>query len=200
MKCSLNSKARTLGALERERERERERDTLNKKFNKNKGITLIALVITIIVLLILAGIAISMLTGENGILDRTVESKEKTVAANEEEKMKLAVLSALTEGKRKIDINDINGTKKGSLLKALAEEFGAESDIVTNYTAGKITLTNGDIYIVTENGNTKKIELISNDTSYVGYYADVDGKDGPDGVIYADLAIGTSATRKWKMD
>ena len=34
----------------------------------NKGITLIALVITIIVLLILAGVSIAMLTGENGIL------------------------------------------------------------------------------------------------------------------------------------
>ena len=37
---------------------------------KNKGITLIALVVTIIVLLILAGVSISMLTGENGILKR----------------------------------------------------------------------------------------------------------------------------------
>ena len=34
-------------------------------FKKNKGITLIALVITIIVLLILAGVSIAMLTGEN---------------------------------------------------------------------------------------------------------------------------------------
>ena len=38
----------------------------------NKGITLIALVITIIVLLILAGISIAMLTGENGILTNSV--------------------------------------------------------------------------------------------------------------------------------
>ncbi len=37
----------------------------NKKEIKNKGITLIALVITIIVLLILAGVSIAMLTGEN---------------------------------------------------------------------------------------------------------------------------------------
>ena len=36
-----------------------------KKFTKNKGITLIALVVTIIVLLILAGVSISMLTGQN---------------------------------------------------------------------------------------------------------------------------------------
>ena len=39
-------------------------------FNENKGITLIALVVTIIVLLILAGISVSMLTGQNGILNR----------------------------------------------------------------------------------------------------------------------------------
>lgn len=42
--------------------------------NKNRGITLIALVITIIVLLILAGISISMLTGEN----RNIKSSEKS--------------------------------------------------------------------------------------------------------------------------
>ena len=40
---------------------------LRRKEN-DKGITLIALVITIIVLLILAGVSIAMLTGENGIL------------------------------------------------------------------------------------------------------------------------------------
>ena len=36
------------------------------KVKTNKGITLIALVITIIVLLILAGVTIAMLTGNNG--------------------------------------------------------------------------------------------------------------------------------------
>ena len=38
---------------------------------KNKGITLIALVITIIVLLILAGVSIATLTGEDGLLTRS---------------------------------------------------------------------------------------------------------------------------------
>ena len=41
-----------------------------KGIRKSSGITLIALVITIIVLLILAGISISMLTGENRIVDK----------------------------------------------------------------------------------------------------------------------------------
>ena len=43
-----------------------------------KGITLIALVITIIVLLILAGVSIAMLTGDNGILTQAQNAKNKT--------------------------------------------------------------------------------------------------------------------------
>ena len=50
------------------KEKKEEKMNFTKKFNRSKGITLIALVVTIIVLLILAGISISMLTGQNGIL------------------------------------------------------------------------------------------------------------------------------------
>ncbi len=53
---------------------------------KNKGITLIALVVTIIVLLILAGISINMLTGQNGILNMTSRANEKTLFAQQKEK------------------------------------------------------------------------------------------------------------------
>ena len=45
-----------------------------RKIKTNKGITLIALVITIIVLLILAGVTIAMLTGDNGILTKDRKS------------------------------------------------------------------------------------------------------------------------------
>lgn len=62
---------------------------------KNRGITLIALVVTIIVLLILAGISISMLTGQNGILNRAVEARKKTEEANRDEQRKLAQAEAL---------------------------------------------------------------------------------------------------------
>lgn len=55
-----------------------------------KGITLIALVITIIVLLILAGVSITMLTGENGILNQANKAKEDTRAAEIEEREKLS--------------------------------------------------------------------------------------------------------------
>ena len=71
---------------------------LKETLKRNKGITLIALVVTIIVLLILAGISINMLTGQNGILNRAAEAKEKTGVAQTEETVKLSVTDALTRG------------------------------------------------------------------------------------------------------
>lgn len=65
-----------------------------KKWN-NRGITLIALVITIIVLLILAGISIATLTGENGLLSKAETAKKETQRASAEEKVKIAVLRKL---------------------------------------------------------------------------------------------------------
>lgn len=61
---------------------------------KERGITLIALVITIIVLLILAGVALSALTGDNGILNNAEKAKEKTEIANEKEIIELAAQAA----------------------------------------------------------------------------------------------------------
>ena len=63
----------------------------------NKGITLIALVITIIVLLILAGVSIAMLTGQNGILTQANSSKSTTAKAEAVEKINLALNAMKSE-------------------------------------------------------------------------------------------------------
>ena len=47
-----------------------------KKVKGRKGITLIALVITVIVILILAGITISAISGENGIIQKAEQAKK----------------------------------------------------------------------------------------------------------------------------
>ena len=52
---------------------------------EQKGITLVALVITIIILLILAGIAIATLTGENGLFNRAKQAKNNTIDSQEAE-------------------------------------------------------------------------------------------------------------------
>ena len=63
------------------------------KILQEKGITLIALVVTIVVLLILAGVSISMLTGDDGIIINAGKAKEETDQSALEEEVKLALSS-----------------------------------------------------------------------------------------------------------
>ncbi len=63
----------------------------------NKGITLVALVITIIVLLILAGVSISLVVGDNGIMTRAKTAGEETNTSDAVESFKLAVASLTSE-------------------------------------------------------------------------------------------------------
>ena len=82
-----------------------------KNLKRNvKGITLIALVISIIVLLILAGISIGMLTGENGILTQAQKAKEQTEKATEEEQRQLTIAEAAMSFETR-DYIDKNGDK-----------------------------------------------------------------------------------------
>ena len=70
---------------------------MKNKFKENLGITLIALVVTIVVLLILAGISISMLTGQNGILNRASEAKEKTEKSQKDELDEITEIEAMVK-------------------------------------------------------------------------------------------------------
>ena len=70
------------------------------KTSKNKrqnGITLIALVITIIVLLILAGVSIAMLTGQNGILTQAQNASTQTEIAEAKEKAQMDIMAWQSE-------------------------------------------------------------------------------------------------------
>ena len=115
---------------------------MNKQ--KNKGITLIALVVTIIVLLILAGISIMMLTGQNGILNRAGQAKEDTGNAQIDEMVKMSVMEALTNG---------NGRITEDLLReALDKNLGAGNYTLTgNETDGWTIVANGKTYKVDSN-------------------------------------------------
>ena len=50
---------------------------------KNKGITLVALVVTIVVLLILAGVSINLVLGNNGIIAKAKEAQRKSAEASQ---------------------------------------------------------------------------------------------------------------------
>lgn len=64
---------------------------------KQNGITLVALVVTIIVLLILAGVSIAMVTGENGILARAQDTVETHRVSEEKELQDLDSLADFIE-------------------------------------------------------------------------------------------------------
>ena len=63
----------------------------------NFGITLIALIITIIVLLILAGVTLNMVMGENGLFGKANNAKNKTEVAQYEEELRMCVLELQTD-------------------------------------------------------------------------------------------------------
>ena len=67
---------------------------------KERGITLIALIVTVIVLIILAGITIATLTGEDGIINNANNAKEETEIANEKEIVDRATINAMGNNKR----------------------------------------------------------------------------------------------------
>ena len=73
-----------------------------KRKNFNSGITLIALVITIIVLLILAGISIATLTGENGILTKANTAKEEHLISQYKEEINLIIAEEIAERKTEV--------------------------------------------------------------------------------------------------
>ena len=99
-----------------------------KRIENGKGITLIALVITIIVLLILAGVSIAMLTGQNGILTQATNAKERTDKATEEEKIQMAVLGSSIVDNGYAEVLDTDSFKQ-----ELANQFGSqELDVIAN--------------------------------------------------------------------
>ena len=126
---------------------------MKNKLKEKQGITLVALVITVIVLIILAGVTLSMVVGDNGIITKAKEAKQNMQNATAEE---------------------------GELLQNMLNTMNEiESGI------------GGPVEPPTENIPTTE--------SYVGYYADFEDSEGnripdgkPDGIIYADLAIGKS--------
>ena len=65
--------------------REKSKCQKNMNYLKNTGITLVALVVTIVVLLILAGVSINLVVGQNGLINRAKEAAQKTKNAKESE-------------------------------------------------------------------------------------------------------------------
>ena len=132
------------------------------KTKEAKGITLIALVITIIVLLILAGVTIATLTGDNGILTKAQDAKTQTEQAKEDENLKIAIAGSYgTDGK-------LN-------LKDLKDNLENQEILYTDSDKFPLGVTvNGEKKKIDENGNvTVKLESVADSKTNGTVFNDV---------------------------
>ncbi len=122
-----------------------------EKFSKtkekaNSGITLIALVITIIVLLILAGVSIAMLTGQNGILTQAQNSKQATEKAEVKERAQTDIVGVQT-ATQSTEISRI--ALKGILDKYfdnVPDDIKSDTEITAKAEYGGAKMKVSDIY------------------------------------------------------
>lgn len=121
------------------------------KKTKEQGITLIALVVTIIVLLILAGVTISLVLGQNGIFGKAQIAADRTNEGQELDQVKLAVLEARTN-------SIVDGTDLRTELENSINKVYPGSSVTKNGNEYKITLPNNHTYLVDENGNVTRGE------------------------------------------
>lgn len=94
---------------------------------KNKGVTLIALAVTIVVMLILAGVTISVLNGENGIVKQAQKAKEESKIKELNEKVRIDIA-----GKR---VENINGELRVSVLKEILDKYFDNVPVETQITS-----------------------------------------------------------------
>lgn len=122
---------------------------MEKSFKQRKGITLIALVITIIVLLILAGVSISMIAGENGILQKATEAKTNT------EKAQIIENAQMDISGQQADNNGSNITKE-QLVTILNKYF---QDTEASSIPDEVSSEQGHDYELTTKDNQYIIKL-----------------------------------------
>ena len=136
-----------------------------------RGVTLIALVVTIVVLLILAGTAIAMLSGDDGIMTNA----QKAQAANTEGEIREKIKMAYNAVKTKISVDSAidpdydatDATTMNALFLEAAKEIGIEIPAsVTTGTADGLTIT--------FDSSNKRITFLYKDNKFGGTTASPD--------------------------
>ena len=185
---------------------------LKEILKTHKGITLIALVITIIVLLILAGVAIATLTGDNGIIAKAQQAKMQNDKAAAKEKVDLAIAASFDEtgkidlGQLKNNLNNIDGInpKVGDLtdesfpLEVTVDEIKV---IIKKDGNGNYSTSFGDDENLAQ-APTSWVKTTKTDSNWYSYNGDtvnapkLVGKMTP--IKYnLDLPSGANKTNKW---
>ena len=138
----------------------------------NKGITLIALVVTIIVLLILAGVSIAMLTGQNGILNRASQASYSSKLSDASETLSYNCTEAISElyataytsaNVSDSSVNDLAIIKK--LYNICKDHTGVSSDVTVTMSVTSeptsVPASGSEITVTLKNSGYKKVGTIT---------------------------------------
>ena len=171
----------------------------NKIFKKEilktqYGITLIALVITIIVLLILAGVSLNLVMGNQGILQQATKAVDKNKAGSIQEEIQLAIAEKTIEYYKNYDetsktesdyikekLSEGITTSSGATITADSEGNLSYTDSNGGTTTGKVDFATGNVTIAgTTTGGTTEKTLANQITSAnygdkINYSVTVDG-------------------------
>ena len=138
------------------------------KIKKEKGITLLALIVTIIVLIILAGISLSMISGNDGILSRTGNAKTQTSIAQVEEIANMIYLELLED----LDNPTLTDVKKG-----LEEKGYVINQYTTNISSiTDIKLSKTSVTLEVGESETIGVTYVGSDEMF-SYYVEINGNN-----------------------
>lgn len=156
---------------------------MKNMLKKEKAITLIALIVTIVILLILAGVTIATLTGDNGLYGRAKQAKENYSISEAKEKLTTKLMQLQTEiivdeGKeasiedvnRFIDTNskyydkeieDIKDKKENKIIKILGYYFEVDNklDIIGDIDASELAQTETTYKVNSINENIMNVTI-----------------------------------------
>ena len=165
----------------------------------NKGITLVALVITIIVLLILAGVSISLVVGDNGVLTQAQSASKKTDLASADNAVQLTMNSLSTEFMGETWVNNVNAKLyKVVTPSAIDEELKNNGYKLIAVAANNVTSGTGSTYKASTPATHSSTDAVGKDaTSAVTKYlviADKNANGDNDtlycvGVIFGDTGV-----------
>ena len=171
------------------------------KLQHNKGITLIALIVTIVVLLILAGVSIAVITGDNGVIKSANQAKTEQRGGTVEDRVAVwkagKATSEYTHRETKTEDEMLNDLINDKLL--FEDEIDRENK--------KITIGSKEIDYSTGNGNGLKLEpdngkeelileyeVSAGDTIKLPYYDSTSDGDATEFNFQVDWGDGTTET------
>ena len=140
----------------------------------NKGITLIALIITILVMLILAGVAISMVIGEDGVIN---QAQNATI-----ENLRVEIIEAAQLAYSGANIKNYENSDKSVIPNLVVDElknngYDIKDITTTTTTISEINLSKNKLdFKMKDAGSAINITYNEGNTIKTNYYASIEGK------------------------